>query len=414
MQTLKIYSILILFIIAWWTFAFKKNVDSHESAIKHSSFSLANRPHLDAAITLIDRELLHQALSGNTQLMARLIADWDIDAQILDSKGFDGIKRIPHPDFLHSQSLIRILQNEDYIKKTAAILKQQNEFVIDDLGNCIDLKPTYHRFLPQTFAAASFLLSLLPPEQVIALPRHLREQTTLYPKSLTNQIPLDIDRYNAEKLFQARPEVAFVAHYSHPATLQALSNQGVLLYTMKNIQTLADITQELVHLGNIVSKPLQAELMKIFIDAAICAIDNQQAVLIKHFQQTQGLMPKVLVVNYHQTFSVPTPKSLTGQILARMPVLDISLKFTEESGQSQGWMAAIDREKLIHLNPDFLIVTTSNADAAAKGIKSDPALKELSAIRHNRLIFIDESIQQTPSQYVVLAYHDLIQALVQP
>jgi iron complex transport system substrate-binding protein len=414
MQTVKFYSFLIFFIITWWAFAFKKNGDYQNITKNCVSFSPTNRPLLDTAITLIDRGLLHQALAGDTQLMARLIADWDIDAQILHSKGFDGIKRIPYSDFLHSQSLIRILQNEDYVKKTAIFLKQQNQFIMDDLGKCIDLKPTYQRFLPQTFAAASILLSLLPTEQIIALPRHLRNQTSLYPKSLTNKIPLDIDRYNAEKLFQARPEVAFVAHYSHPATIQALSNQGVFLYTMKNILSFADISQELIHLGNIISKPLQAELMKIFIDAAICAIDNQQAVLIKNFQLTDNLMPKVLVVNFHQTFSVPTFNSLTGQILSRMPTLDISLKYTEESGQSKEWMASIDRERLIHLNPDFLIVTTTNPDAAAKNIKNDPALRELSAVRQNRLVFIDELIQQTPSQYVVLAYHDLIHALIQP
>ncbi len=41
-------------------------------------------------------------------------------------------------------------------------------------------------------------------------------------EELTNRIPLNIDRYNSEKLYMANPQVAFVAHYSHPSVLQAL------------------------------------------------------------------------------------------------------------------------------------------------------------------------------------------------
>lgn len=412
MQSLKVYGILLLFIAGWWMFAFKKSADQNPfPSQQYVSSNLPNRSTLDAAITSINRNQLQQALSGDFQLMARLIADWDIDAQILDSRGFEGVKRICHSDFLHSQQLIRTLQNADSVKKSVSLLKQQNHLLFDDLGNRIDLKPTYQKFLPQTFAAASFLLSFVPPEQIVALPRCLRNQRMLYPKSLTDQIPLDIDRYNAEKLFQARPEIAFVAHYSHPATIQALVNQGITLYTMRSIKSFSDISEELIQVGTIANKPLQAELMKIFIDAAVIAIDNQQAVLLKHFEQHHIDIPRVLVVNFHQTFSVPTTNTITGQILARMQSLDITLKYVIDSNQIHEWTVPIDRERLVNLNPDYLIVATENEEESAKDILNDKALKEISAIKHNRLIFVDESTQHTPSQYAVLAYHDLIQAL---
>jgi iron complex transport system substrate-binding protein len=376
----------------------------------HSN-SLPERTILDPAITSIDRSILHQALSGDFQLMARLIADWDIDAQILDSRGFEGIKRIDRSDFLHSQSLIRILQNKEAAKQSSTFLRKHNYYVVDDTGCRIDLNQSFNKFLPQSYAAASLLLSLVPPDQIAALPRSLREQTHLYPEALTNQIPLDIDRYNSEKLFQAKPEVAFVAHYSHPATIQALTNQGVLLYTMRNIKTLPDISEELTHMGCIINKPLEAELMNIFIDAAIAAIDNQQSVLIHHFKQSNEKLPRVLVVNFHQSFSVPTTNSLTGQILSHMQSLDISLDYAMSSDQADEWMAPINKERLRNLNPDYLIIATENEEALAKEIRNDKALQEISAIRNNRLIFVDEAILHSPSQYVVLAYHNLIQAL---
>ena len=167
-------------------------------------------------------------------------------------------------------------------------------------------------------------------------------------------------------------------------------------------------------MGNITNKPLQAELLKIFIDAAICAIDNQQTMLIKHFEQNNTQLPRVLVVNHHQAFSVPTKRTLTGQILSRMQALDISLKYALESKHTDEWMAPIDKECLLNLNPDFLIITTESEESSRNQIQSDKALQTLSAVRHDHLFFVDESIQHSPSQYVVLAYHDLIQVLIHP
>lgn len=413
MQIAKVYIFLILFVVSWWAFAFKKSpLDAPLINHPTATTPLITRSLLDPAIISIDRDLLRQALAGDFSLMARLIVDWDIDAQILDSQGFQEIKRIHRADFLHSQSLIRILQNKEALQKSTAIFHQLNPFVVDDKGSRINWDQKYKRFLPQTYTAASFLLSLVPAGQIVALPRSLREQTALYPQSLTNQIPLDIDRYNTEKLFLANPQIAFVARYSHPSTIQALTNQGITLYTMRNLSTLADISQELVHIGNITNKPLQAELMKIFIDAAICAIDNQQRVLIRHFEERNLDLPKILFVNYHQTFSVPTSKTLTGHILSRMQLLDISLKYSLENDHANEWMVPIDKERLLNLNPDILIITTENEQAIGHKIRTDKALQKLSAIRHNRLLFVDESIQHSPSQYAVLAYHDLIQALM--
>lgn len=412
LRSFKVYALMIVFVMGWWGIAFKKTPHSLPSSIQQASSPTSSRPLLDTAITAINRELLHQALSGDFQLMARLIADWDIDAQILSMKGFEGVNRLPHTEFLRSQSLSRILQNKEATEKSSSLLRMAHQFVADDTGRHIDVQRLYHKFLPQTYAAASFLLSLVPPSQIVALPRSLRKQTQLYPEAITNQIPLDIDRYHGEKLFQAGPEIAFIAHYSHPATIQTLGNQGILLYTMKDLMTLPDISQELVRIGSITNTPLQAELLKIFMEAAIVATDNQQAIFIKHFEQTFQQIPKVLVVNYHQNFSVPTCKTLTGQLLTRMQSIDISLQYASEKTQANEWMALIDKERLLKLDPDFLIITTDNAQALEREFYQDEALQKLSAARHHRLIFVDEAIQHSPSQYIVLAYHDLIQALM--
>lgn len=383
----KVYGIVIVLIGTWWTLAFKPKPSRINSGDFFRDIKEVNEKTLPISnLTLVQRVELKRALAGDYSLMAQLIADWDIDARLMQSHGVLSVRRLSNDDFLRSQKLGRMLKNETFLEKPA------------------------HRFLPQTYAAASFLLALAPAE-IVALPRRLREQTQLYPKEITDRIPLDIDRYNAEKLFLANPEVAFIAPYSHPATIQALSNQGIELYMMKNLNTLSDVTDELLVIGNIINRPHQAELLKIFMDAAIIATDNKLSLLAKHFTSLNMKLPRVLFLTCHKTFSIPTLKTLTGRLLEKMSDWDISLKYVSDSNQGDMWTMPIEKENILKLDPDCLILASENENALSNEILNDHALSQLSAVRNHNVYFVDDVIQQSPTQYIVLAYHDLIQVL---
>ncbi len=416
LKALKVYGVLVLFLAGWWTLAFRQNelptatgatydAAARDTSLQQTSpsFSLADMP----------RDTLQKALAGDLTLMARLMAEWDIDAKIMHADGLHAANRLSPADFLRSQTLHRQLQNSTPQQLIALAETERLPYLVDDSGKPINLSRPFHGFLPQTYAAASFLLALAPVSEIVALPGRLREQEHLYPRTLTDQIPLDIDRYNAEKLFLAHPEVAFVAHYSHPATLEALANQGVILYTMQNPDTLHDITIELMHIGQIINRPLEAELLSLFISAAMLALDNRLLILSRQLDDAGRKPPRLLFLNYHQNFSIPTKKTLTGQLLQRLGAWDISLPYAAANAQSHEWMVSIDKERLLNLNPDWLIVAAENRQTIHREMHQDPALMELAAIRQRHLYFVDESIQHSPSQYIVLAYYDIIQALME-
>jgi iron complex transport system substrate-binding protein len=151
-------------------------------------------------------------------------------------------------------------------------------------------------------------------------------------------------------------------------------------------------------------------MLKIFMEAAMAANDNKIAMLIRYYAENHIPSPRVLYLNFHQKFSVPTLHSMTGQLLKRLGTLDISLTACQNE-DTQKITVAIDRERLLNLNPDCLIVATENNHALEKEMRQDSAFSKLKALRHNKIFFVDEVIQQSPTQYIVLAYHDLIQVL---
>jgi len=403
---LKLYGCLTLFILGWWFLAFQK------SDLKPSHQLITSDPgpkveiHFLSELSSFDRNTIQKALSGDTNTMIQLMAEWDLDAQIMEKHGVKGIRRLPQQLFLQGQILGRQLLNSTPEQLDRIREQVRSKKIIDDNGFTIALHQPPSRFLPQTYAAASFLLALTTPEHIVAIPQGIRNQTNLYPRSLTQQIPLDIDRYNAERLYQAKPEIAFVAHYSHPSVVQALNNQGVELFTLKAINTVKEIRNALVRIGNVVNRPLEAELLSLFIEAAMVAIDNRVQAYTT-FQPNPPQRP--LFLNHALHYSVPTAKTLTGQLLARMGFHIENL----DEGKNE-WMTPIDLEQIVNLNPDCLIIATSTEKPLYQKITQEPALANLPALQRQRLHFVDKETQFYPSQYIVLAYYDLAYAYTNP
>ena len=66
----------------------------------------------------------------------------------------------------------------------------------------------------------------------------------------------------------------------------------------------------------------------------------------------------------------------------------------------------------MQINPQCLIVATSDAAGVARRIASLPGLQALSAVQQARVFFVDEATQECPSQYVALAYYDIADSLI--
>lgn len=395
-------------ILVWWTVAFRSapipaSLTPDASIIQKKSPS----PSILKYLSTMQREQLHKALSGDYHLMIKLITDWDHDAQIMEQMGFKEIKRLSTHHFLRCQLLARQINSSSSAELNRLHDDYRSEFIPDDIGNLFDLSKSYGRFLPQSYVAASFLLALCEPESIVALPKGMREQKSIYPIEITRLIKLDADRYNTEKLYEAKPDIAFIADYSHPSTIQALQRQNIPLFTLKHIQSPEDIQDALIRIGNVINRPLEAELLSFFVEAAMQAIDNRFKVLNTTFNAPHA-QPRVLFLKHHLTFSTPTSRTLTGKLLKRMGVK--SLIGDETSQNKFAWTVPLYQEQILDLNPDYIIIAANPIDTDKNNTLKESLLQNL--IHQQKIIaFVDDTVQESPSQYLVLAYYDIFEAL---
>ena len=408
---ISLYFLPLLFVCGWWYLAFfERNSslpdDQFPTLQQRTIFSV---PEFVSYLSPFSRDEIKTALSGDIVLMTKLMKEWDIDAQILESQGLAGVRKLKRSAFIRAQMIGRQIKEDS--KQELKILEKQVSYpvVFDDQGTPFKHTPQAHKFLPQTFISASFLFALATPKEIVAIPNGIRAQTTLYPKSLTDLIPLDTDRVNSERLYKTNPNIAFVADYSHPATLEMLKNQGIPLFTLNAMKTIHQVEDAVIRVGNVVNHPLEAEVLSLFIESAMFAIDNRLIALhhdiSKHYET-----PKVMFLNHYAQYSVPTDRTIAGDLLHRLNHLQFNM-IPRQEVNAKLWSYPIDQEQIICANPDSLIIATNDPNHLHNAMDKNPAFDNVSACVNQRVHLIDYTTQ-APTQYIVLTYYDIAQALM--
>ena len=387
---MKGYAAIAFFICTWWMVAFWPR----EEAIKACSRPTLCGPHspLYDYLSPLSRDHLKEALQGNFLLMADLMRQWEVDAELLTSHGVSLKQALTRSERLRAQLLARRLTLATSEELTSHTACDRLPYVRDDVGTLFSLRYPFVRFLPQTYVSGGIGLTLCPITSLVAIHRGLWNQPQLYPPHRLQQIPMTIDRLDGEALFQNRPDVAFVALYSNPHALQTLRNQQIPLFFANKIGSLQDIFQTIQTLGHVYNRPQEAELLVLFARAAFEALDAR--VQLAHPQ-------KMLYVTYRERFFLPGNQSVTYELLQRL-----GLNSALSSSLEGVWRLPIDREQIVTWGPEKLIVSSPQHSQNAEQLKHDPAF------RGKEIRVIDEDVQETPNHFVVLAYFDLVNAVL--
>lgn len=378
------YGCCIVFIGLWWWLAFFGTTPPSTPLPRFA----AVKPH----VALPDRALLSKALQGDFAVIGRLLERWDREAERAAKRGITGLRRLPRETLLAAEKdcMLLLHGSEDEI---AEATKERLCPVQDDSTSCV-FPSVGSRYIAQTYSAATFLLACLPPEQIVAIPTGMRCHPDLYPGC--DAIPCDADVKDFERWALYEPRVAFVAGYSHPTTLAALKVQEVPLFDLSKLCNIEEIQSALRRVSTVVGKPLQGDLLATFMTAAMMAIDNAYAV---HLYEGGQVFERPLYMSYFSTFSLPAADTVAGELTRRL-----------------GFRACPDGrrelspEDIVAYNPDLLVVSCAELEAMQKMLSREPAFQEIEAVKKQHVCYVDERLQNSPTQLLILAYYDLVDA----
>ena len=397
-KSIALYSVICTTIGIWWALAFS-NVPSF--------LPEQNRHPLQAEATVsstdlcshVRREDLRQALQGDYSLMAELLKDWDLNAELWQQAGVEGVQRMDRSAWLEAQKLARALADE----ARAEIFREEYQLreVSDDQGVVHSFAKAPKRFITQTYASAELLLALVDPEQVVAIPAGLRTQNHAFDSELYSSVLLDADRYEAERIFLASPQLAFIASYSLPSTREVFRQQKIPLFTLDQLSEVDEICSAVERVGQACQRPLKGRLLSLFIQGALLAMDNQLVAQGKE-------RPRLLYLRRYDAYSVPSSRYLSSRLLQRLGVSDL----LGEKTRDVQWSLPLSREEIVSLQPECIVLASSSEDAL-HALLADPAFSELPAVCAGRVYAVDATCQDDPSQFFLLGYYDLWDALIQ-
>jgi len=359
MKRLFIYITPLFFIFAWWCAAFLGHVRTTPAYVFH-----AKKLPFNSDVTPIDRTRLFLALNGDFDLMTRLIVEWDLEAQMLQEKGYTNVRRLERAQIL---SLLR-----------------QSTF---------HATPITRRYFPQTYLAAGILLAMCDEASLTSLPKGVRQLEQIFVSEKVDRIPSDSDPRSLEAIGSPHNTLAFISPYSQPCTLQVMEQRGIPMVDLGCITTPSDLQTAIETVGQVVNSPEKANTLSLFIDATLLALDN-------HLATRRSMYRDVLYVKHHTVFSLPTRKTLIGNLLSRLKIND---PFVDT--QPDDWSLPLDIEDIVAFNPTCIICSGPDTIPLER-------LKDVPAAKNGQIHFVDQTTQEFPSQHFLLGYYDLYDILM--
>lgn len=275
--------------------------------------------------------------------------------------------------------------------------------VQDHRGNTLTLSKPILRFLPQTYGSAAILMTLLPPYQIVAIPKAMRKEPHIYPQKVMEQISTDSHRYNTEKIYLQKPELALVASYSDPATLQVFQQQKIQLFYLDAIHSIEDIYSVIATLGHLSGKPSSAEVLIEHMQKIFFSLEDTL------HQKLNGKNCRLLYL-YSDSLTIPAKNNLSYDLLIRLKKRGVDVLLPDDNISSSHYVKVTEKQ-ILEFNPDLIIISTSHPSLADFLLDKNPRLHRLPAVKNKRIYFVNNSFQNSPNQYITIAYFDLIKSI---
>jgi iron complex transport system substrate-binding protein len=386
LRTFFLYFFIFALLGVWWGCAWKSSTESVVKLINEKPLPLVETDNVP--LQEFDRNLILRALRGDVHTMELLLFRWERENQRLKTYFSQKIEDFNPDDLNRFHDLLRILEQKGEYTFSATIE--------DDNNQCFQSTPYPLKYLAQTYLSAGILLSLLPPERIVAIPSGMRKLSHIYDIQKMNAISLNSEREESEALYMSQPYLAFVADYSQPSMVQAFESQGLKLFYLNAMETPEAILQEIEKVASLVNSPIKGELLSLFVRMAMISIKNHTQCL----PCSKSL--KGLFIQQTSAFTALSSKNLTVKLFQYLGGENIFENINE------GWSFALNKESLVKRQPDIIFVLGKES---RDRVLSDLAFNQLEAVKNAKVFALDPDLHYVSDHYFLLSLLDYYECL---
>lgn len=271
--------------------------------------------------------------------------------------------------------------------------------ITDYKGTEVKMPAPPKRILTLSMSTDTIMLGLVKPERMAAVNALLEDPASSNIVELAKQIPTKIYNPSVEEIMALRPDLVIVPDWGDIEQVENLRDLGLKVYVCPGPKNLAEIKDTVCQLAAAIGEPERGEKLVALMDDTLARIKSRLA------KNPRREIPRVMLISLMAGYggsgcTFDEACQLAGVINSR-----------SEAGIKNG--QTMSKEQLVAINPDILFLPSYTAGGSLDVEKyrrqytDDPSLKNVKAIRNNRLLYPRESYIYNGSQDFVFAVQEI-------
>jgi iron complex transport system substrate-binding protein len=256
-------------------------------------------------------------------------------------------------------------------------------------GGVLELSAPARRIVPTNSSAVDFLLALIGPERLAALPAQAFTYSLLDPRLADWDRSRTFHTYRAEDVLSLDPDLVVTHAWQSPDTTALLREAGVAVVRIPTVRAFEDVLDTVSFLGRALEVPRRAARFRGELERrrdALAAADRPPLRVLSYTNIGVGGWTAGTGTTAHLVIE------LAGLVNAA----------AEDGGHSH---YRLDIERLLELDPDLIVVGVGDEvmSPAARYLRSEPAFRHLKALRTERVVELSVELFSTNSHHLLTA-----------
>ncbi|MBO8165384.1 MAG: ABC transporter substrate-binding protein [Brevibacillus sp.] len=269
--------------------------------------------------------------------------------------------------------------------------------LVDGSGTEVVIKKRPERIASVTLGTDEILLSLVEKSRLVAVTKYSTDPGISNVAGQTDDIEGKIESSNAEQIIALNPDLVFVASYTSQDVVKQLRDAGLTVFLFQTFDSIDQMKENIVTVGKAVGEEEKARQI-------VADMNERLDAVAKKVEQIKD---RPTVLSY-------TPDGYTGglgtsndDIITRAGGRNLAA----EAG-IEGWQV-ISLEKVVELNPDVILLSDWNPGHPnfADTLRGDPVLKDVAAVKNNRVVTVPGKHLTSVTHYVVNGVEDVFDVL---
>jgi iron complex transport system substrate-binding protein len=269
--------------------------------------------------------------------------------------------------------------------------------IADQTANQVTLKAKALHIISATLATDEMLLSLVDSSRLTAITVNASDpgQSNMVDvaKTIKTQLKTPLD---PEQIIALKPDLVLLASYNDAAAVKQLKNAGLTLFTFANFNSIKDIEANITLLGQVVGEEGKA-----------AALVNDMETRLKTVADAVKSVKPLTVLYYSPDGGYSDgPGSTTDEVLTRAGAIN-----AVTAGGIKDAYPTLSKEFIVKADPDVILL--SGAPGVVDAFSTDPAFKDLKAVKAKQVYAANDAQIGSISQYIVNGVED-VAALLYP